>query len=387
MSGYDSRPATHAYRLGVASVNILLDYALEQGLDEAHCLRETGLTRQLLVNPEAEIDPAQELALIRILSETLGAPFKHGFTVGLRYHLTASGVWGLGLMSMRNGLEAAQWGSRNVAAGSYAFIKYQFSVLAGSPMLIMDDRHLPDDVRSFLVARDLGSIWNLHHDLLPNHPFGVSEVRLTQSRCEALDQVEALYQCPILTGQSEACLVLNAAILQAAFPRANAITAGQCERYCQELIERRQVTRQLADRVRHYLRENGLRENGLRENGLRENGLRENGLRGNDLRESKPRESEPQFTSLKEVASAFNLSERSFRRQLQQEGVSWRQLRDEVLAESAKRQLRIGRFSIRQVGEQLGYAEVSSFSHAFKRWTGVSPAEYCREVPVSRGHG
>src|SRR5690606_23534134 len=142
-------------------------------------------------------------------------------------------------------------------------------------------------------------------------------------------------------------LLIDATILQTAFPRANALTAAQCDRYCQELMERRQMSRQLSDRVRHYLRERG----------------------------------QPVAT-LSDVAAAFNLSERSLRRLLQQEGVGWRQLRDEILAEYARKQLRIGRWNIQQVGEQLGYADASSFSHAFKRWTGVSPAEFRREQPT-----
>ena len=36
------------------------------------------------------------------------------------------------------------------------------------------------------------------------------------------------------------------------------------------------------------------------------------------------------------------------------------------------------RITVDEVAERLGYAEVSSFRHAFKRWKGVSLSEYRR---------
>jgi AraC-like DNA-binding protein len=32
--------------------------------------------------------------------------------------------------------------------------------------------------------------------------------------------------------------------------------------------------------------------------------------------------------------------------------------------------------TVAEVAERLGYAEVASFSHAFKRWKGTSPSVY-----------
>jgi AraC-like DNA-binding protein len=34
------------------------------------------------------------------------------------------------------------------------------------------------------------------------------------------------------------------------------------------------------------------------------------------------------------------------------------------------------RMTVAEVAERLGYAEVASFSHAFKRWKGTSPSVY-----------
>jgi AraC-like DNA-binding protein len=44
-------------------------------------------------------------------------------------------------------------------------------------------------------------------------------------------------------------------------------------------------------------------------------------------------------------------------------------------ADLAQRHLRDSDLSISQIAWLLGYQEVSAFTHAFKRWTGMTPRE------------
>ena len=57
------------------------------------------------------------------------------------------------------------------------------------------------------------------------------------------------------------------------------------------------------------------------------------------------------------------------RRHLAAEGTTFRLLVDEVRGALAEEMLS-HRMSVAEVAERLGYAEVASFSHAFKRWKG-----------------
>lgn len=78
---------------------------------------------------------------------------------------------------------------------------------------------------------------------------------------------------------------------------------------------------------------------------------------------------EPAMTA---VARQLGMSERTLRRRLAAENVTFRGLVDAVRREKACDLLRAGA-SVTDVAFALGFAEVSAFSRAFKRWFDVSP--------------
>jgi AraC-like DNA-binding protein len=79
-----------------------------------------------------------------------------------------------------------------------------------------------------------------------------------------------------------------------------------------------------------------------------------------------------------ETAAMLGLSERSLRRALRAERTNFRRLLDEVRLEKAIGLLRDARLPIEQIAPQLGYSEPAAFIHAFRRWTGSTPAAFRR---------
>jgi AraC-like DNA-binding protein len=77
-----------------------------------------------------------------------------------------------------------------------------------------------------------------------------------------------------------------------------------------------------------------------------------------------------------EVASQLALSERSLTRQLGNEGTSYAKLLACVQEERARNYLRNPSLTVSEVGYQLGYTEVATFTRAFKKWTGSSPLKW-----------
>ncbi|GEC52548.1 AraC-like DNA-binding protein [Bradyrhizobium japonicum] len=80
--------------------------------------------------------------------------------------------------------------------------------------------------------------------------------------------------------------------------------------------------------------------------------------------------------SLEEVASELSVRPRTLNRRLQAEGKSFRELVNQSRFEVARQLLAGTRMDITDIALALGYAELSGFSHAFQRWSGVAPSEW-----------
>ena len=76
------------------------------------------------------------------------------------------------------------------------------------------------------------------------------------------------------------------------------------------------------------------------------------------------------------VASDLNRSASKLQRQLQAEGVSYRQLLDDTRRSLAEEYLRERKHSHAQIAYLVGFSDQSNFSRAFKRWTGTSPRQF-----------
>lgn len=76
------------------------------------------------------------------------------------------------------------------------------------------------------------------------------------------------------------------------------------------------------------------------------------------------------------LAEEFCVSPRTLFRRLHGAGLTFRELMDDYKARLAKRALEREDVSIRELAHQVGYANSSNFTKAFKRWTGCTPAHY-----------
>jgi AraC-like DNA-binding protein len=79
------------------------------------------------------------------------------------------------------------------------------------------------------------------------------------------------------------------------------------------------------------------------------------------------------------IARRLAVSLRSLQRKLADEGTSFATLLDETRSTLARGYLDEDRYSVSEITYLLGFAGVSAFSHAFKRWTGSSPSAYRRK--------
>lgn len=80
--------------------------------------------------------------------------------------------------------------------------------------------------------------------------------------------------------------------------------------------------------------------------------------------------------TLLELASRLHMSESTLKRRLAAEGLNYRDMTEQYKVKRAEKFLLTSDLSVERVAETLGFASSGSFSRAFKKWKGCSPAEY-----------
>lgn len=83
-----------------------------------------------------------------------------------------------------------------------------------------------------------------------------------------------------------------------------------------------------------------------------------------------------------DIARGLGLSARSFHRRLSEHGMSFQSLTEETRRELAEGLLRDENHSLAEIAFLTGFSEQSSFTRAFKRWVGRTPASYRKDRVV-----
>jgi AraC-like DNA-binding protein len=78
------------------------------------------------------------------------------------------------------------------------------------------------------------------------------------------------------------------------------------------------------------------------------------------------------------------MHERTLNRRLAAEGTNFRRIREDVRLEAACQLLENSDRPVFQVADVLGYSDATAFTRAFRRWAGVSPAQWRRERDQDR---
>jgi AraC-like DNA-binding protein len=84
----------------------------------------------------------------------------------------------------------------------------------------------------------------------------------------------------------------------------------------------------------------------------------------------------PQAPTLASTAASLGVGTRTLQRRLAAEGTGFSQALDAVRADLANLYVTRGTHTLSEIAFLLGYTELSPFTRAFKRWTGMAPSAY-----------
>lgn len=325
-----------------ASVAILCGFAGDYGIPLARCLQGTGIEAGALTDPDAEITAGQELALMANILDEIDDAEGLGLEVGARYRITTAGIWGLAVLASKTVAEAVSVG---MSCAGLTYVCTHLGYDEATSELSFGDWDLPERLRRFVLERDTVAALAIWAEGM-NRPVDLYRLDLRLPTPAQPEKFEAAFGRMPRFGAERTVMGFDPAISEEAMPQASPLTAQVSEQYCRQLLQRRHAWTGVSGRVRDLI-----------------------------LRD--PR------TPLSQDAAAkvLGVSVRTLRRQLDDESTAFRTVVAQTYQHLAEELLR-GGFSVDQVAARLGYAEATSFTHAFTRWTGIAPGRWARENSV-----
>lgn len=334
------------FKRSSASVRLLVEFGQERGLDVAKLLARSGLKETDLADLSIEVDASQELCVVGNLIRACRQPGL-GLEVGMRYNFASYGLWGLGLISSATAGEAMALALRFVPL-TFAFCRISGALDGEVYTVGFEAPEVEPAVQRFLVERDVAAATRLMKEVL-GPEFVLSRFTLQHTVERGVGRLEHLVRGvgvrPEFGARSNS-LSFDGRLLALRLPQANPVTVAMCERACEELLERRRARLGTGEFLRQYLA-------------------------------AAPLNMAPY---LHQAARALGLSDRTFKRRLQDEGLTFRGLSAEVRGRQANQLLEDETLSLTEIAERMGFSDLSSFSQAYKRWFGVAPS-------VGRGGG
>ncbi|TWH49643.1 AraC-type transcriptional regulator [Rhodococcus rhodochrous J38] len=206
-------------RRAATSAALMVAFGRERGIDAATLLAGTGLGEEQITDPGGEITDDQELAVIANLVAALDDRPGEGFALGLRYQAAVHGIFGYALMScatVRDGIEVGTRFFDLTFAFSHAALEY-----AGDEVrFCLDDRHVPAQLRGFLLERDVSGIL-AHWSALWGQRSEVRRIEVAESLGERVAPVFRDRGLRVETTASTHAVVVDARALDRPMPTAS----------------------------------------------------------------------------------------------------------------------------------------------------------------------
>jgi AraC-like DNA-binding protein len=337
-----------SYR-SISSVCLITDYASQAGLSLIELLQGSGISVELLNDPNAIIKEEQELKVLENLSALKHDTFQMGMELGSRYQLTSYGMWGYALLASQNLRKAVDLGLRYLDL-TYAFCLIELQQCSDKARIVFTPKcKVP--LAELVLYRDMWAMMVIPRDLfasnLPSFSLNFKSSKPESLSDEALINLQRQINGDIRFNQDANYVEFDSQYLDMPLPRGNEMTVKMCEQQCQAILDEKQRLGSVAQEIRRIMITHGLQ------------------------------------VSMAFVASEMAMTTRTLHRQLKRQGMSWRGLRDDIRCAMAQEWLAIRNIQLDEIAERLGFSDAANFSHAFKRWQGVSPSQYRAGLVVS----
>jgi AraC-like DNA-binding protein len=323
-------------------LRIVLDTAASRGASALELCASVGLDPALPEDMEARTPAAVASALYERAAEETGDSAL-GLHVAERSDFFAFDALGFAIAAKKNLREAFDHLGPAISAlhgtgmelevtGDAAHLSYELPEEAVQPCRHRAEAYMARTVRMLALATGVGS-----------RP---RRVAFKHARPRDVSEHERVFGAPLAFGAPRHELVVDAALLDVPFVRADPRLSNVLDQHVRDLVARMPAVQSLADQVRRY------------------------------IRDAVPRGD----FDLESIGRRMGMGGRTLQRGLSTEGSSHRKIVEQVRHEFALHYLGETRMPIKEVATLLGYSELRAFYRAFERWTGLPPAAYRRSA-------
>ena len=317
----------------------ILSVAASRGIDVSSLIRGAGVDEQLLAEPGARL-PLD--SVIRLWERARRSTRDEGFALHVAEFLPfgAYKTYDLFLATAPTIGEALQKASKYngfVNDAFRPFLQQKRGQVYVEYINCVDSQNNPPEYLEFIFACFL-----LRFRLTTGVNWRPTEVHFRHSPPRDLSEHYRVFQAPILFRQPVTRVILEPSVLRIPQLYGDAVANELLDHYIQATLKHSCVHGELTTALRRAL----------------------NGLLSSE------------HATLTAAARELGVSRRSLQRKLAARGTSYRELFRALRCELALTLLSRDDVTMKEAADLLGFSEPSSFSRAFKKWTGIGPHAY-----------
>ena len=318
----------------------VFDMLASHGVAADSILRDVNIPLADIHSPRARISLTQLITVCRNalrLSTDRHLPYR----IGASIHISTYGMYGYALLCCPDFRKAMQFAMRyHALAAPLARIDFQEEEAYACWTIEPELRALCDStLYRFIAEMQIGIHISLMRDIM-GPGFAPFEIKLNYPQASDFDLPLDHLGCPVHFEQPVNQIVFKAQWLDRSADLGNKTTYPTILALCDDLLGDLKLRIGVAGKVRTVL-----------------------------LRDiANP----PSFEA---IAKRLGVNGRSLRRQLRQQGFSFRGLRDELRTQIALNYLRNTTLSNEDIALSLGFSDAANFRRAFHRWTNKAPSD------------
>ncbi|MEH6634236.1 MAG: AraC family transcriptional regulator [Halioglobus sp.] len=307
------------------------------GYDRQVCLKGSGILLSQLDDANARMSLQQELAFYRNTLELTGDP-TIGLKLGEPFIPQRYGLFGYALLSaatFRHALTLAE----NFGRLTFSFFTLGYGVSGKQSWFsFTEPPPIEQELVDLYLDRDISAARVDFSEIL-GLPLAIDELFLAHDGHGRPEVYRQHFDCDIQFCVDSSKFIFSSALLDTPLPQSDPESSRHFQQQCQLLIAKLTTQGHFIDHVRILIL-------------------------------SRP----GYFPDVDYIAEKLDMSTRTLRRRLKEEGRTYRDILDEVRFGLAKEYLGKTNLPMDEICGLLGYTESANFSHAFRRWSGRSPS-------------